>query len=98
MSFISAEAFSWMAWTLPTALFFIGIALMLLTMTCLQLVWPSGVQNGFLPMKTTRGDRLFISLLSGAFIHLAWIGLIDMPLWYASIIAVLWFAIVMRYG
>jgi predicted small integral membrane protein len=88
----------WMAWTWPTALFFAGIALMLLTMTALQLVWPTVERRGFLPIATTRGDRLFIALLSAAYIHLAWLGLTDLPLWQGSILALLWLAVVMRWG
>jgi predicted small integral membrane protein len=88
----------WMAWTWPTALFFTAVALMLLTMTALQLVWPTAERRGFIPLSTTRGDRLFIALLSAAFIHLAWLGLSDEPLWYASILALLWGAVVLRWG
>ncbi|HET6470026.1 MAG TPA: DUF2160 domain-containing protein [Geminicoccaceae bacterium] len=89
----------WMAWTEPTALFFTAIGLMLVTMTVLQLVWPTVERRGFLPMPTTRGDRLFISLLGAAFIHLAWIGLNPgPPLWYASLVALAWLVVVMRWG
>ena len=88
----------WMAWTWQTALFFAAIATMLLTMTALQLVWPTVERRGFLPMSTTRGDRLFIGLLGAAFIHLGWLGLIDLPLWGGSILAAIWLVIVMRWG
>ena len=88
----------WMAWTWPTALFFTGIALMLMTMTALQLAWPTVERKGFLPIRTTRGDRLFIGLLCGAYIHLAWLGLTDMPLWHGSILALVWLAVLMRWG
>jgi predicted small integral membrane protein len=88
----------WMAWTWPTALFFTGIALMLLTMTALQLVSPTVERKGLLPIRTTRGDRLFIGLLSAAYIHLAWLGLTDMPLWHGSILALVWLAALMRWG
>ena len=40
-------------------------------------------RRGFLPMTTTRGDRLFIGLLGAAWIHLGWLGLSDLPLWRA---------------
>ena len=52
----------WMAWTLPTALFFIGIAIILAAMTLWQVASPSIERRGLLPMATTRGDRLFIGL------------------------------------
>ena len=67
----------WMAWTLPTALFFAAIAAALGVMTLLQLKYPSVARVGALGIETTRGDRLFITLLGSAFINLAWIGLLD---------------------
>jgi predicted small integral membrane protein len=88
----------WMAWTMPTALFFIIIALMLTSMTVWQVVQPTIERRGFLPIPTTRGDRLFIGLLTSAYIHLAWLALTEQPLWWALAIALVWLAIVMRWG
>jgi predicted small integral membrane protein len=88
----------WMAWTPPTAIFFAVIALMLCAMTVWQLASPSGERQGFLPIVTTRGDRLFIGLLGSAYIHLAWIALTDASLWIALAIALVWMAVVMRFG
>lgn len=88
----------WMAWTLPTALFFTAIALMLAGMTVWELVSPTVERRGFLPMRTTRGDRLFIGLLGSAFIHLGWLAATEAPLWGASILALAWIIAVMRYG
>ena len=87
-----------MYWTWPTGLFFAGIALMLVTMTVLELVWPTVERRGFLPMRTTRGDRLFIGLLGGAWIHLAWLALTETALLGASAVSLVWFALVMRFG
>lgn len=74
---------SWMAWTTPTAIFFVMIALLLATFTILQIRWPSAERVGILGIPTTRGDRLFLSLLGAAFIHLAWLGLVGPNLWWA---------------
>jgi predicted small integral membrane protein len=87
-----------MYWTWPTALFFAAIAAMLVAMTLLQLVWPTVERKGFLPMPTTRGDRLFIGLLGSAWIHLGWLAATGLALWGASILAAVWFVLVMRYG
>ncbi len=92
------SVFAWMAWTWPTAIFFAGIALLLLFMTVLEILRPSIERRGFLPIATSRGDRLFISLLSAAYIHLAWLGLTDLPLWYGSILALAWAGVVMRWA
>ncbi len=89
---------SWMAWTLPTALFFgaIGFSLMLLTLW--ELRAPTVLRRGFLPIATTRGDRFFISLLSAAFIHLAWLGLVGTPLYPATLMALVAALVLMRWG
>ena len=88
----------WMAWTAPTAAFFAGIILILAGMTVWQLASPSIERRGFLPMPTTRGDRLFIGLLGSAYIHLAFIGLTDLNLWIAFGVSLVWMALVMRFG
>ncbi len=67
--------FEWMAWTLPVAVFFSCIVLMLVGMAVWELKSPTALRKGFLPMKTTRGDRLFIGLLSAAYINIAFVGL-----------------------
>ncbi|MCG7495085.1 DUF2160 domain-containing protein [Thalassobius sp. Cn5-15] len=66
----------WMAWTWPTALFFIIIASTLVVFTILAIKFPETPRQGILGMETTRGDRLFITLLGSAFINLAWLGIV----------------------
>ena len=78
---------AWMAWTQPTALFFVSIGVMLAVMTVLELRTPTTLRRGWLPMATTRGDRLFISLLTAGFTHLAWLGLTDASPVGASVVA-----------
>ncbi|RDD60262.1 hypothetical protein DRB17_19045 [Ferruginivarius sediminum] len=89
---------TWMAWTLPTAVFFITIATLLAGMTVWDLAQPSVARKGFLPIATTRGDRFFIGLLSGAWLHLAWLGLTDLPLWYPLAALVVWMIVLLRWG
>jgi predicted small integral membrane protein len=89
---------SWMAWTMPSALFFIGIASLLLVMTVLEIRKPCVERKGCLPIPTTRGDRLFIGLLSSAFVHLLFLGLTDLTLWVAFGISVLMMAALLRWG
>ncbi|MGL4189756.1 MAG: DUF2160 domain-containing protein [Sphaerotilus sulfidivorans] len=67
--------FDWMVWTTPVAVFFGCIVLMLAGMTMWEIRSPTRLRKGFLPIVTTRGDRLFIGLLSAAYINLAWVGL-----------------------
>jgi len=70
------ESIAWMAWTLPTAIFFVMLACTLAVMTWLAAAYPEAERVGVLSIPTTRGDRLFISLILAAVIHLAWIGLV----------------------
>ncbi len=73
---------SWMAWTWPTAAFFVFIGLCLCTMGAWEWWRPGGApRRGVLGLDTTRGDRLFITLLGSAFIFLAWLGIMGTPLW-----------------
>ena len=89
---------SWMAWTWQTAVFFMAIAAALVGMIAWELRAPGGApRRGILTLDTTRGDRLFISLLGGAYIHLAWLGLVGHPLWVASILSVGFAAAVFRW-
>jgi predicted small integral membrane protein len=88
----------WMVWTPPTALFFVAVAIMFVIMTAWQLVQPSVARRGFLPMTTTRGDRLFIGLLGSAFINLAWLAVTDASQWGGVALAAIYLVIVMRWG
>lgn len=92
------NAFSWMAWTTEIAVFFICVVLMLIGMTIWQLRSPSVERKGFLPIPTTRGDRLFIGLLSAAYVNLAWAGLTDMTQWVAAVIGFVVLLVMMRWG
>jgi len=69
------ENVAWMAWTPPTAIFFALLAATLGAMTWLAVAYPEAERVGILRIPTTRGDRLFISLILTAVIHLLWIGL-----------------------
>lgn len=83
---------------MPIALFFIGIVLMLTGMAIWQVRSPSIERKGFLPIPTTRGDRLFIGLLSAAYVNLAWAGLTDLTQWLAAVIGFVVLLVLMRWG
>jgi len=67
---------AWMAWTPPTAIFFVLLAATLGTMTWLAVAYPEAERIGILRIPTTRGDRLFVSLIAAAVVHLLWIGFV----------------------
>jgi predicted small integral membrane protein len=89
---------SWMAWTTPTAIFFVTIFLLLCGMTVWEVVQPTVPRKGLLPLVTTRGDRFFISLLSGAWLHLAWMYFTDITLWVPLAIMAVGMAVILRWG
>jgi predicted small integral membrane protein len=88
---------AWMAWTWQTGLFFGALALTLLVMTLLAMRRPETEQVGVLGIATTRGDRLFLTLLGSAFIHLAWLGVMGEPVWGASLFSLAYGAAVFRW-
>ena len=101
--------FDWMAWTTPVAVFFICIVLMLMGMTVWEVKSPSTLRKGFLPIATTRGDRLFIGLLAAAYVNLAWVGLgekmmqwfsleAEPSVWISFVLSMAVLAFVMRKG
>ncbi|HWX59181.1 DUF2160 domain-containing protein [Bradyrhizobium sp.] len=70
------DSIAWMAWTLPTAIFFAALGCTLAMMTWLAVAYPEAERVGVLRIPTTRGDRLFLSLILTAIIHLLWIGFV----------------------
>jgi predicted small integral membrane protein len=105
------ENIAWMAWTLPTAIFFCLLAATLAVMTILALRYPEAERVGVLRIPTTRGDRLFISLIAAAVIHLLWIGFVGInpiatlpigegievsSLWLASVISLVMAVVIFR--
>jgi len=87
----------WMAWTLPTALFFVVILTTIIVFGMLQLKFPSVPRVGILGIETMRGDRLFITLLGSAFIQLAWMGFLEASQYGALFVCGLFAIIVFRW-
>ena len=101
--------FDWMAWTTPVTVFFCCIGLMLCGMTVWEIKSPTSLHKGFLPMETTRGDRLFIGLVSAAYTNLAFVGISgkiaevmslesDPSIWISFIISMALLVLIMRKG
>jgi predicted small integral membrane protein len=101
--------FEWMAWTTPVAVFFCSIALMLAGMTVWEIKSPTTLRKGFLPIETTRGDRLFIGLLSAAYVNLAFVGIsgrlvewmnleAEPSIWISVVLSMALLGLVMRKG
>jgi predicted small integral membrane protein len=87
----------WMAWTIPTALVFVFVFGCIGLLAFLEVRTPGGdPRHGILGIETTRGDRLFISILGTVFIMLAWLGLYGTPLWGGLCIAIVWWVFVWK--
>lgn len=86
---------TWMAWTWETAAFFAFVFGAIAAMGLMELRWPGGSpRRGILGLETTRGDRLFITLLGSAYVFLGWVGLMGTPLWGALALMLAWAAFV----
>lgn len=98
------ENIAWMAWTLPTAIFFVLLSLTLGVMTWLAVAYPEAERVGILHIPTTRGDRLFISLVMTAVIHFLWIAFVGtdtiatLPIGEGVEISSLWLATLISLG
>ena len=89
---------SWMAWTWPTAAFFVFIVTCIATMTVWELKSPGGApRRGVFGLDTTRGDRLFITLVGSAYIFFAWLALMGTPLYGPLVISIIWGVFVFRF-
>ncbi len=89
----------WMAWTWQTALFFALIAMVLVIMSVLAIYRPEIPRRGILRFPTTRGDRLFVSMIGSAFIFILWIRLTGGDNVYYPVVGALLYSIAMfRYA
>jgi len=89
---------SWMSWTPHTAIFFGLIFATLIAMGIWETLSPTVPRRGFLPMQTTRGDRLFIGLLATAFITMAWLALTAITPWGALVLSAAAMLAIGRWG
>ena len=82
---------------------------MLAGMTVWEMKAPTIVRKGFLPIETTRCDRLFIGLVSAAYVNLAflgisgklvvWLGLESEPsVWISFVLSMIVLGLIMRKG
>jgi predicted small integral membrane protein len=84
-------ALGWMAWTPATLAFFGAILTLILLMCLLEWRHPGGApRDGVLGLTTTRGDRLFITLLGSAYVFIGWLLVMGTPVWGALALAFVW--------
>jgi len=88
----------WMAWTWQTGLFFGTVALVLVIMTTLAILRPEKPKIGIFRFATTRGDRLFMSLLGSAFIYILWFRFGTDDNWQPAVIALIFATAMFRFA
>ncbi|MDQ0390453.1 DUF2160 domain-containing protein [Labrys monachus] len=93
-----ADHFAWMAWTWQTVAFFAAVACVLVVMTLLAIYRPETPRVGILRFATTRGDRLFVSLLATAYIFLGFIRFGGEEFLFPAIASLLVAAIMFRFA
>ena len=100
---------TWMYWTPEVAIFFGCIVVMLAGMTVWEIKSPTNLRRGWLPLETTRGDRLFIGLLTAAYINLIFVGIAgklqewlsldaEPSIWISFVLSMLVLMLIMRKG
>ena len=88
----------WMVWTSGTVVFAIAVFAGLLAITTLAIAFPSTSRKGFLPIRTARGDRIYISLLATGLVMVLWIVMTDRPLMIGLALAVVVATSIIRWG
>ena len=94
----SLDPGGWMAWVLPTALFFWLVGGTLVVFTILAIRYPETPRLGVLGIETTRGDRLFISLLAAGFINLGWLAFGAGPQYLALVVSIVVAGAIFRFA
>lgn len=89
----------WMYWTLETAIVIFLMLFMLVVLAILDSYRKSVPRRGFMRFPTTRGLRIFVSLLCMVAIGLLWSGfLYEVPMWGALATSAVVMYIIIKYG
>lgn len=93
------DKISWMQWTLPSIIFFGGIFLVITIVGIAENYMTVIVRKGFLPIPTTPGDRVFISIMYIIGLFLIWMTIFSGSLLIIPIIlAMIGVALIAFYG
>lgn len=90
----------WMMWTTGSAL----VVVCLVSMLAMLLVWDQldrslEREEGFIPMETSRGDRVFIGLISMIIIGLCWLRFLgNKNMVGALVVSVVWMFVLVKFG
>jgi predicted small integral membrane protein len=88
-----------MYWTWPSAIFFLVIILTIIGLNLWDTFFPDIKRKGFLPITTSRGDRVFIAIISTIGICIAWLGVAGNSLFIGAIIlSIIWNIVIIQWG
>jgi predicted small integral membrane protein len=91
--------FEWMHWTVPSAIGIFGIFAMIIGLNVLDKYNPGYARKGFLPMATTRGDRVFVCIISTILIWIFWMRFLpEVNLLLSLLIAAPLVFVIMKWG
>jgi len=90
---------AWMHWTWQSGLGFGLLFSLLAGLAVLDRFRPGYARKGFLPMSTTRGDRVFISIALFVAQVFAWLKFVpDVSGWAMSGVAALVAVVILKWG
>ena len=93
------EQFGWMHWSWQSAVFFGAIFTTIAALTVWDLFSPGVRSKGFLPVETTRGDRLFLGIVLTIGLFLVWLASVgNQALWGAAALALATNVALARWG
>lgn len=87
-----------MVWTLPVAIVFIGVLVLIIGMTIWGHYSPPKIHKGFLGITTDRGDRVYISYISFAFFMICWIAFVEGALYVGVGLGIALAAVILKWG
>jgi len=91
--------FEWMYWTTYTVTAISFLFLLILVLALFDIKKKSVARKGFLPISTTRGDRVFISAVVSIAIGLIWLATLgEVYLEILLIIFILVSIIILKFG
>ena len=90
---------TWMQWTPLTGVIFVGVVSTLVFMSIWDIRSPSIRRKGFLPVGFTRGERLYLSVVTFLATCILWLAFLpDTPIEYALPVAAILIFILVRWG
>ena len=89
---------SWMYWTIPVAIIFVFIFVMITGMTIWGKYRPPHRRKGFLRIVTDRGERLYIALVALALVMVGSFAIEGTDAWISFGVAAALAAVILKWG